>query len=436
MNITKFTEVALLKRLKIITTALIFILIAIQFVIIILYGNNQVADAAAYLHLAKQSFNFGYYPNSANINDIFIFNPGIVNYFMLLLHISDNTKILCLFNIIWSLILLFSIRYLTYSLFHNPFVTELTIFFYCFSPVFWVEAGVTKTELPYTALVFLGLALIFSGKKYNIMIAGIVLALSNWIRPLTIAFLLGGILYLVLSKNRKLIFALVGCYILLIILIGIISYIYTGYFIYQSTTAGFNLVMGANDDADGSFENTCFQEGKIAYLPPEIRDTMTFAEKDNYYKKIAISWILKNPVKWFLLFPKKIFYMYGTEEFYSRLLFSNNADRVSHTEYITSMPNRIFSGKANFVDFYMIYSQITYMIILIGFVICIIVEIKRRECTKLIPLLIAFFIGSSMTLVIVGGARYHVPFEPILIIFAAMAYFEIYKFLKSSRNRI
>jgi hypothetical protein len=330
----------------------------------------------------------------------------------------------------WSLILLLSIRYLTCSLFHNLFVTELATFFYCFSPVFWVEAGVTKTELPYTALVFLGLALIFSRKKYNILFAGIVLALSNWIRPLTIAFLLGGVMYLLLSKNRKLIFALVGCYILLIVLIGITSYIHTGYFIYQSTTSGYNLVMGANDDADGSFDATCFQEGKIAYLPPEISDTMTFAEKDNYYKRIAIDWILRNPIKWLLLFPRKIFYMYGTEEFYSRLLFSNDAIKVSHAEYIISMPNRIFSGKANFTDFYMIYSQITYMTILIGFVICIIFEVKRRGYAKFMPLIAVFFIGSSITLVVVGGARYHVPFEPILIIFAAMAYFEIYKNLK------
>jgi hypothetical protein len=194
--------------------------------------------------------------------------------------------------------------------------------------------------------------------------------------------------------------------------------------------------MGSNDDADGSFDETCFQEGKMAYLPPEIRDTMTFAEKDSYYKKIAIDWILENPMKWFLLFPKKIFYMYGTEDFYSRLLFSNDAVMVSHTEYITSMPNRIFTGRANFVDFYMIYSQITYTIILVGFILCIIFKIKKQKCVELIPLLVVFFIGSGMTLVIVGGARYHIPFEPILMIFAAMAYFEIYKNLKEDQNRV
>jgi hypothetical protein len=99
MGITKLADDVLLRKLKIITTALILILIAIQLLVIIFYGNNQVLDAAAYLHLAKQSLNFGYYPNSSNINDTYIFNPGIVNYFTLLLRISDNTKILCLFNI-------------------------------------------------------------------------------------------------------------------------------------------------------------------------------------------------------------------------------------------------------------------------------------------------------------------------------------------------
>jgi hypothetical protein len=94
--------IAVLKKLKIITPTLIVIHVVVQLIIINFFGNHQVQDAGGYLRLAKQSFNFGYYPNQTNINDTYIFNPGIVNYFMLLLHVSDNTKVLCLFNIIWS----------------------------------------------------------------------------------------------------------------------------------------------------------------------------------------------------------------------------------------------------------------------------------------------------------------------------------------------
>jgi hypothetical protein len=389
---------------------------------ILWYHGAQISDAASYIRLAKDVVAInGFYPNRTNINDEYIFNPGFVNYLALIFRITSSIRVVYILNILLTFLLLFSMRYIILKLFDNIKIMYLSSVLFCISPVFLVETVLTRTEIPYMALALFSFAVLLLDRKPTFFAAGIILALANWIRPLALAYLIGMLVYLFIKKSNKIryIFFISG-FVLTILCIGAVSYYNSGYFVYQSTTSGVNLIMGANDDADGSYNAACFQKGKIAYLDEQTARNMSFKEHDAFWRGLAVSWILKHPLKWISLFPQKIFYMYGTEEFYSRFIFLPSSIDSSHTLYVKDMFQRIIHGHIYFPDIIMIYSQIIYMFLLAGFILGIISLYRDKNFIGLFPLFLIFFIGSAMTLVTVGGARYHIPYLPVFMAFTAV----------------
>ncbi|HET9570685.1 MAG TPA: hypothetical protein VFP20_04690 [Bacteroidales bacterium] len=78
-----------------------------------------------------------------------------------------------------------------------------------------------------------------------------------------------------------------------------------GYFVYQSTTSGFNLIMAANDEANGPIQVSVFSDStKIGWI--ENSKDLTFAEKDKIWKERSVEWIKHHSVKFSTLFVKKV----------------------------------------------------------------------------------------------------------------------------------
>jgi hypothetical protein len=275
----------------------------------------------------------------------------------------------------------------------------------------------------FTALAFLALAILLHDKKYAPVISGIILAMANWVRPLSLAYMVGMLIYLFIVKKRKHIIKLLASFMLLIVCIGASAYFSSGYFVYQSTTSGVNLIMGANDDADGSYNTTCFQEGKIAYLDQDVLNNMTFTQRDSYYRKLAIQWIIKNPIKWILLFPKKIFYLYASADLTNNYVFvpSNNTYLQSYNYILTHW----FGNNREFGDYILMGGQLLHMFIVLGSIVGIIKLIKQKNIIGLVPLFSIIFIGSLMTLITVCSARFNIPYLPILMIFTAVGFVKI-----------
>jgi hypothetical protein len=97
------------------------------------------------------------------------------------------------------------------------------------------------------------------------------------------------------------------------------------------------------------------------------------------------------------------------------------------------MPKRIVQGDIHFADIVLIYSQITYMLLLSGFIFGVIDCIKDKNIKVLLPLFLIVFFGSTMTLITVGGARYHIPYLPIFMLFTAS--FISNSFLKDKKKK-
>ena len=85
--------------------------------------------------------------------------------------------------------------------------------------------------------------------------------------------------------------------------IGGIAYFNCGYFAYQATTGGYNLLMGASEGADGTSKFEVFGEGGAGYLSEKQKSEMTFKEKDAFYKSEAMKWIKENPGDYIKLMP-------------------------------------------------------------------------------------------------------------------------------------
>jgi hypothetical protein len=300
-------------------------------------------------------------------------------------------------------------------------------------PTFWGEAVLVQTEIPYIAIAFGAFALLVGDKKGLPVVAGILLALANWIRPLALAYLLGMVVYLFIrrSPRRKYVF-LLGSFLGTVMCIGAITYFHFGHFEYQSSTMGVNLIMGANDDANGNYNNICFEEGKIAYIHEETLQNMTYKEKNTFYTRLAVDWILKHPLQWVLLLPRKIFYLYGKafSPFSYVFLPSDSRDEypplfLSSTE--ASQQRNVMDrfidqwsrGELKLDSYLLIYGQLIYMGLVFGFLCGCIRLLKKKNYVSLLPLFTTFFIGSAMTIITVGISRYQVPYLPIFMVFTA-----------------
>jgi hypothetical protein len=249
-------------------------------------------------------------------------------------------------------------------------------------------------------------------------VSGIILAVANWVRPLAPAFLIGMLIYLLIVKHKKQIVKLLAAFAFFVVSIGLFTYSNFGYFLFQSSTSGVNMIIGANDDAGGGYNTTCFQEGKIAYLDDNTLKTMTFKQKDSYYRRLAVQWIMKHPIKWALLLPKKIFRMYAIEDLHHNYVFVPTLDTcLDSGGYIV---NHWLANNRQFGDYILMWGQLLYMITAIGFLAGIVILIKQRNILRFLPLFSIVFVGSFMTLVTWGAPRFHMPYLPVFIIFTAV----------------
>ncbi len=423
--------------IKICSLISFIIMLVAQIVMICIFDGPQISDSRTYLNLARSVVSDNtWYPSRNLLSEPFFFGNGYINLIALVIRFTDSLIPLFILNIIFVQIMLWSCVYIIKKCINSTYAHYIFIIFFCLLNTFWSETVQLRTEAPFTALAFLALAMLCSNKKSLYFIAGILLALANWIRPLGIAFIIGAIALLI-YKNKKIydMLKVIGSYIITIVLIGAFTFSVCGHFVYQSTTLGYNLIMTANDDADGSFMDVT-SEGKVGYIPHEQQEQMTFKDYDSYYKKISVDWILKNPYKYIMQTPKKLFYLYSTETFSGSAFFNNEID-TGGIDYIKSVYNKVtgrVQEKITLGDCLIIFNQLWYIFIVILFILNIFYSIKENRWRFMLPHYIIMFLGTCITILIVGGARYHFPYLPIMIMGASFKVEHLLNRIKKERK--
>lgn len=185
----------------------------------------------------------------------------------------------------------------------------------------------------------MALAVLPKSKWANFALAGVILALGNWIRPLAAAYFMGIALYAALERKHA--FARIAALCIsaaaTAAAIGFASKSSCGIFVFQSSTSGLNLAGSANKFANGlvgfGFERDDFYKEKI---PAGFGD-LNFAQKDALLRNIAAEWIAENPVKYLSQLPLKAAVLFG---------FDTWSERFKRGGGLSSIREKILSDKA------------------------------------------------------------------------------------------
>lgn len=240
-------------KLRKVCLCLFSIWIVAQIVLIFVFFNaGQRSDQGAYIRMATECFANGeWYPNETTLYSSYIWAPGFINFLILQLKLFGTVKVNFFINLLMNVGIAANVFYIAKRLFSER-VAYWSVILFClmYSNLFAVlPAG---TEIPFLFLSISAFSLCINGKGINFLLAGVLLVMADWIRPLAMIFLLVIVVYMVISKMswKKYVLFFVP-YIAIALCLSCWTQSETGYFGYKSTTSGVNLIMTANDKAYG-----------------------------------------------------------------------------------------------------------------------------------------------------------------------------------------
>jgi len=402
--------------------------IAAQMVLIVCFWGASHQDTSGiglYIAIAQRCFENGqWYPMAKDVYSLQelspplvwgIWNPGYINYLILQLHVFGTVNFNAVLNLFLNIAMLFEVFYLGKKFFSKRTGLVSAIIFCLFYSNLMVVLD-TNTENPFLFLCLSGLCLVFSGKWKYVIAASLLFALANWIRPLAIIYLLACALYFFITKAKFYNYAaLIIPYVLALFIIGTITHKKIGYFVYQSTTSGYNLLATSYDGAKGNVVNYIFEnEGGAGFI--DNMDSLTFAQKDSIWKSRAFSWIRKHPVKFGTLFLKKIpaLYLHDAWPFgwyywrdaaITQNFFSGGSNAAQKAVFV----KKLLSQALLSIPYYLTFPLFFYAL-----------WINRREVfTVKAVFLVLLAAGTAITCIFNVATRYHYPFIFTVIIYAA-----------------
>ncbi len=399
------------------------LLIFIQLWLSLNFKGVQYGDAASYLDLASYcAEHHTWYPGTHDMFAYYIFGNGYVNILSVFQRICPSVHWVYLLNILFTQVIVLCTADIAAQLTGRMQTGCIAMTMVCLMGGIWGEAVVARTELCFMAFALLSISFLMRSGWGFMLLAGLAFGVANWVRPLLVIYVPGMLFYLLMKRTsfRRIAVFFAGIAIV-IALCGTASYQRIGKFIYQAQTMGINMLMGANDEADGSYMSVV-EEGEPGHIQTDGRGGFTFDEYDAEFKSRAIAWILENPIDFLLLVPAKLFYFLATDT-YGGTSFFDNAIETDNLAYILSLKD-ILLGRGEralaFGDLIVIWSQAWYMAVFALYLLNILSSIKKRYVLDMGMLHIIFILACGVTVMTVGGARYHMPYLPVFAIGAAV----------------
>ena len=401
------------------------IMLCMQIRNVIVFKGEITGDSVRYVTDGlTHAANGTWYPTAESFTDLGgVAGNGYVNFLALLLRITTDLRIIYIGQLLLVQVILFSTVYIAKKISGSATAGYLTCIIFCLFGTYWGEICIPRTEILFSALSMLALALAVKGGRFGAFGAGVILAYAQWTRPLALAFIIA-IVWLFLYRGDKFrsYIKLIAGFCAVVVLLTTFTYFNSGEAIFQPTIADGNFLMGSNEDADGSYDYIVFEEGHAGYLSPEEKAEMDYAEINDFYRETGINWIKANPGKYLMLLPRKLFYFLATETYSGDIYFDNHI-RTAGRDYIFSLFD-ILLGKGErdfaFGDAVMIYTQGFYMVVFALFFLGVLYSMKKGYWRTMSFLYGIFLIGIAASLYTVGAARYHFPYLPIMFITAAL----------------
>lgn len=401
-------------NLKTVSLIILAIWIVVQIVMIFIYIDYpQRSDQGAYMRMALKCYNNGeWYPTVKDVYSNCIWAPGFINWLILQLHIFGTLKLNMMMNLLMNIGICLEMYWLCLRFFSKR-TGLIAIIGYCLiSSNTWatLPAG---TEIPFLFLSLSGLCLVIQHNWFAMFFAGILFFLANWVRPLIIVFMLTAMAYMFFNKyswHRYV--EMLAPFIVCIMIVGSLTKQKIGYFNYQSTTSGINLIQTSNDRAYGGVAILLLVDStSTCYI--KNSETKTFIQRDSIWRVRSIDWIKDNPGKFARLYILKLGGLFVEDSWADRPILGGDGFIAQAAVYDNK-------GKAAIIKriIHMGINSLVYYIILLLFVI----TIWRQRKDIFTPkgyILLVFLLGVSVTCLFSVSPRYHYPFLFVCIIWAA-----------------
>lgn len=231
------------------------------------------------------------------------------------------------------------------------------------------------------------------------MLIGVTLLNSNVIMPFI--FLIG--IWLLLNikdtfRNKLLKISFVFIITILVISPWLIrNFVVFNKFPLLKSTAGFNLWLGNNPSASGTFFSKSREDVNLIILRkfPKAFD-LSEVERDSIFYGDAINFIKTNPLYYLKSVLKRFYYFWWFP------------------------PDGLVSGNVNS---YKIFMAVPYLILLISCTIGMVTTMRENWQEGLLLIALMLSISLLYSLFVVGHLRYRVPIEPYILLFASQTIF-------------
>ncbi|MDR3609094.1 MAG: glycosyltransferase family 39 protein [Ignavibacteriaceae bacterium] len=402
----------------------------IQIIFLFKFPLIYTSDSGYYFKLAQDCISHhGFYPLPQHLFEDYIVAPLYVNFIIILLLIFNSSFTIGIFNIVLNAIQIFLLYKIT-TIIIDEKAARISVILYI---LYLNNLGLVMlnlTELFFTVIVSGGLYFFLKQKSRSLFIAGIFCGLSIAIRPIGWALVLSFLTietYRVYKKEvrfRGVSYLIAGLFII-VLLFGSISKLYFGEFIYTSNNGPLNILMGANDNANGGFYAKVFDKGQPGYI--EHPENLTYYQKQEFWKNNAGSWITAHPLKWVMLFPKKLLNMFAWDDVSVSKIVFNNFNLYNFLKAVKEhVPMGIAFAGFSTIEIFIwgtlqVYHHLFYFFILFFFIFGIIkYRFKVFSNSDFNLLLLFLLIGIMMTIATIGDPRFKYPYMFIIFIFNSL----------------
>lgn len=401
--------------------------------------DELISDPGFYVYNAQECLSRGtYFPDIFSYHSEYIFSPGYINLLIIWLKIFGDIELFCYFNVFCNAVILFLLYLIAKKLFNNIYVTNAIVLLFIAIPSNATIVLHCYTEIPFELLTLLVTFLVvFHRRRCIYYLCGILLALAQWIRPLSIGWFIAVAIYLLYLKDYKSIVRMTIGTVLTSLCIAVFTHQYFPDYLYKPVTGGVNLLMGANDKATGGYcgEARRNKDG-LGYLPELFDSTSytrvrydinsgyvykysnkyTYKECDSIYKARSVQWIVKNPVRWLSLIPQKLYLTYQRAP-----VFAFTYNQIARDSLFIKIIGRISYAMSYLLFF-------VFCISFIG------LFTKFWRSKEQILIVVPIIMGTAMTVATCGAARYAFIFIPNLLLFTSFSIINILTIL--GRNDI
>jgi len=388
------------------------------------------SDSLRYYNLAQECIKEGtFYPASHNLYDSYIVSPFYINYTILILRIYNSPTTIYISNICLNLLQFFLIYKIAGKLFETKLYQFLAGVLYVLYLTNLGAIFFNLTEFMFGVFVLTSFYFYLRKRKIDFLLSGIFLALAINIRQMGFALLLSYLtIYLICfvkkkAYHSKMLFILTG-FTLTILIVGFLIKLHYGQFIFYSDNGPVNILIGANDDATGTYNDRVFKKGKIGYIEDE--SALTHVEKEEFWKNQAMCWIKNHPFKWLLLFPNKLAYMFLYDDWSIPALLNTNRWNLYAVGKIILKEKRmsdVFEEESLFfkIAFILLYviHHVYYFSLLFMMIFQFYYYRKKRMqfwLDKFLEIYLFSLYGIGMTLLAFGSSRFKYPFFVVTLI--------------------